>query len=173
MLRAFLSLALLSGCLLATTAHALDEGDRAPSFSAPSLTGEGTVELSDHRGKIVYLDFWASWCVPCLKAVPAIEELRKELPASAFQVIAVNLDRDLDKARSFLAKHSVGYPSATDPEGRVPEAFGLETMPTSYIIDRDGVVRHIHEGFRPSDIADIRKRIRTLIDGDSLAEAGR
>jgi peroxiredoxin len=166
---------LLISCvlLLPGLAAAVDEGEKAPSFAARSLEGDGNISLAKHRGKVVYLDFWASWCVPCLKAVPAIEELRKELPASAFQVIAVNLDRDLDKARSFLAKHSVGYPSATDPEGRVPEAFGLETMPTSYIIDRDGVVRHIHEGFRPSDIADIRKRIRTLIDGDSLAEAGR
>ena len=123
----------------------------------------GNVELSDYRGKVVYLDFWASWCPPCLVSLPVLEELRQEFPESEFQVIAVNVDRQPAKARSFLAKRKIGYPSATDPDGRIPEKFGIETMPTSFLIDRQGIVRHVHRGFRKGDVDDLRGRIRALL----------
>jgi thiol-disulfide isomerase/thioredoxin len=145
------------------SAAAVDEGQPAPQFALASLSGDGKVSIAQHRGKVVYVDFWASWCAPCLKAVPALEKLRKEFPASDFQVIAINLDRDLDRAQKFLADHPVGYPSASDPDGKLPEAFGLETMPTSYLIDRNGVVRYVHRGFRAGDEQKIRDHIRALL----------
>jgi thiol-disulfide isomerase/thioredoxin len=144
-------------------AAALEEGQPAPQFAVASLSGEGNLSIAQHRGKVVYVDFWASWCAPCLKAVPALEKLRREFPASDFQVIAINLDRDRERAQKFLAEHPVGYPSASDPEGKLPAAFGLETMPTSYLIDRKGVVRYVHRGFRAGDEAQIRERIRALL----------
>jgi thiol-disulfide isomerase/thioredoxin len=145
-------------------ARAADEGDPAPAFSASKLGGDGSISLSSYRGKVVYLDFWASWCAPCQAALPALEELRKEFPADQFQVIAVNVDTDPEKALRLLAKHKIGYPSAADPEGRLPESFGLKTMPTSYLIDRNGVVRMVHPGFRSSDVAALRARIKTLVE---------
>jgi len=149
---------------LAGVARSADEGDTAPAFAAKSLTGPGTVSLSSYRGKVVYLDFWASWCAPCQAALPALEELRKEFPADQFQVIAVNVDQDPEKALRLLEKHKIGYPSAADPEGRLPASFGLKTMPTSYLIDRQGVVRLVHPGFRTSDVDALRKQIRTLVE---------
>jgi thiol-disulfide isomerase/thioredoxin len=148
---------------VAAPAPALEEGERAPQFHAPRLDGDGGVSLGDFRGKVVYLDFWASWCAPCLVSLPVLEELRQEFPADRFQILAVNLDREPAKARSFLRKRNIGYPSATDPEGRIPDTFGLETMPTSYLIDAEGVVRHVHTGFRKSDVGDIRARIKGLL----------
>ena len=152
-------------CLVLATAPAaaLDPGDRAPSFQAPLLTGPGSLSLQKYRGKVVYLDFWASWCGPCLVSLPLLEELRREFPAADFQIVAVNVDQDLARARGFLAKRPVGYPSATDPAGRIPELFGLETMPTSFLIDRSGVIRHVHRGFRKGDVGDLRERIRALV----------
>ena len=144
--------------------RAADEGETAPAFSARKLGGDGNITLGAYRGKVVYLDFWASWCAPCQAALPALEELRKEFPADQFQVIAVNVDTDPEKALRLLAKHKIGYPSAADPEGVVPESFGLKTMPTSYLIDRAGVVRLVHPGFRASDVADLRARIKTLVE---------
>jgi peroxiredoxin len=91
-----------------------------------------------------------------------LDDLRKEFPSEHFQVLAINVDHDSDKARDFLAKRPVGYPSASDPEGMLPERFGISTMPTSFLIDRDGVVRHIHTGFRKSDIDGLRARIQQL-----------
>ena len=91
----------ISFLLLLTTniAFALEAGDRAPAFAAPALDGNGTVELSKYRGKVVYLDFWASWCAPCLVAIPEIEEMRSEFPSEEFQILAVNLDQKKKKAQ--------------------------------------------------------------------------
>lgn len=161
-----LAVSVLSAALLLVSgaARAADEGDPAPAFSASKLGGKGSISLSSYRGKVVYLDFWASWCAPCQAALPALEELRKEFPADQFQVIAVNVDTDPEKALRLLAKHKIGYPSATDPNGRLPETFGLKTMPTSYLIDRAGVVRMVHPGFRTSDVEELRARIKTLVE---------
>jgi peroxiredoxin len=160
-------LVILAATLLCVAAHAVraaDEGQPAPAFSARSLTGDGTVALGNYKGKVVYLDFWASWCAPCQTSLPALEALRKEFPADQFQVIAINVDQDPEKARKLLEKLKIGYPSATDPEGRLPETFGIKTMPTSYLIDRDGVIRRVHPGFRAGDVDAIRKQIQTLVE---------
>ncbi len=149
--------------LLAPAASALEPGQPAPAFSAPSLDGQGQRSLASYRGKVVYVDFWASWCTPCLTSLPLLEKLRKEFPPEQFQILAVNVDREPGKAKGFLARHSIGYPSVSDPEGRLPEVFGLETMPTSYLIDTRGIVRYVHEGFRAGDVDEIRERIRALI----------
>ncbi len=147
------------------SAVALEAGDRAPVFAAPALSGGGTVGLSEYRGKIVYLDFWASWCAPCLIAIPEIEKIRSEFPAEAFQIVAVNLDRKKKKALRFLEKHPVGYPSASDPKGRLPDQFGVDTMPTSYLIDANGVIRYVHRGFKAGDGSILRLEIRRLLEG--------
>jgi len=150
--------------LVTAPAGAVSEGDHAPDFSAPMLDGDGMLELSNYRGKVVYLDFWASWCAPCLKAIPEIEKIRNEMPASEFQIVAVNLDQKQKKALRFLKKHPIGYPSARDPEGRIPVQFGLETMPTSYLIDTEGVIRYVHPGFKKGDGDKLRREIRALLE---------
>jgi thiol-disulfide isomerase/thioredoxin len=159
------SIALLGLLLLAAApAVALEEGDKAPSFSARGLLGGDNVTLAAYRGKVVYLDFWASWCGPCAKALPELDKLRREFPEGSFQVLAINVDRDQDKAKKFLSQHPVGYPSAADPEGQLPKTFEIETMPTSFLIDANGVIRYVHRGFRAGDIDEIRERIRQLLE---------
>jgi len=143
---------------------ALDAGDRAPAFALPALDGAGQLDLEQYRGKVVWLDFWASWCPPCLSSLPELEKLRRQMPAKDFQIVAVNLDKDPAKARKFLKKTPVGYPSASDPDGALPEKFGLKTMPTSYLIDRDGTIRLVHEGYRSGDIETIRREVRKLVE---------
>jgi peroxiredoxin len=150
--------------MIADVGLALEIGDRAPAFSAPALDGKGMIELSKYRGKIVYLDFWASWCAPCLVAIPEVEEMRSEFPSEKFQIIAVNLDQKKKKAQRFLSKNPVGYPSASDPKGRLPGQYGVDTMPTSYLIDRDGVIRYVHRGFQRGDSSKLRKEIRALLE---------
>lgn len=153
-------LALLLGA--AGAARAVEEGQEAPAFRKAGLDG-GQISLAAHRGKVVYLDFWASWCAPCAAALPALDALRQEFPASEFQVLAVNVDRDPTDARTFLARRPVGYPSAFDPEGEIPGRFGVRTMPTSFLIDRQGVVRLVHEGFRKGDVDTLRRHIQELV----------
>lgn len=148
--------------MLSTPAPGLELGEAAPVFQAPGLAG-GVVSLDAYRGKVVYLDFWASWCGPCAQALPALERLRAEFPAADFQVVAVNVDREPAAAEAFLKRRPVGYPSAVDPGGAIPERFGVRTMPTSFLIDRRGIVRHVHEGFRKTDVETLRARIAQLV----------
>src|SRR4029453_8039789 len=100
---------------------------------------------------------------PCAKSLPAIEQLRKEFAPRDFQVIAVNLDRNPATAKRFLSNRPVGYPSATAPKGTGPGKFGVDSMPTSFLIDRTGVVRHVHRGFRDGDVAPLRAQIQKLV----------
>jgi peroxiredoxin len=159
-------LALLVLALLASPpVAAIDVGEAAPDFRAPALEGPKRLSLRDYRGKVVYLDFWASWCAPCATALPVLDGFRSEFGADGFQVLAVNVDSDPDKARQFLARRPVGYPSVTDPKGRLPNQFGIETMPTSFLIDRDGVIRLVHRGFKKADVDELRAEIRKLVGG--------
>jgi peroxiredoxin len=165
--RACALIAWISWMLLASGGASADDtkvamGQAAPTFSLPALDGGKPISLASHRGDVVYLDFWASWCPPCVTSLPLLDDLRQEFGPRGFQVVAINVDRDTDKARRFLEKRPVGYRSASDPDGVLPERFGIETMPTSFLIDRDGVVRHVHAGFRKSDIEGLRAQIRDL-----------
>ena len=157
-----LAAAALLAVAFAAPLRALELGDEAPAFSAPGLTG-GTVSLASYRGKVVYLDFWASWCGPCAKSLPALDQLRREFAPGDFQIVAVNLDRNPAVAARFLKQRPVGYPSAIDPKGSLPGAFGVEAMPTSFLIDREGVVQYVHRGFRDTDVDPLRKQIQKLV----------
>jgi peroxiredoxin len=154
---------LATGLLLCSDAPAAGVGQKAPEFKAPALDGKTKLSLTAYRGKVVYLDFWASWCPPCLTSLPQLEEMRKQFPSDQFQILAVNVDQDPQKARKFLERTKIGYPTATDPRGSIPASFGIETMPTSFLIDRRGVIRYVHHGFRKGDVAPLRDRIAKLI----------
>jgi thiol-disulfide isomerase/thioredoxin len=164
---AALALVLLA---LAGGAAALESGDAAPGFTAPVLNHPvledgAPLSLESYRGKVIYLDFWASWCAPCAVSLPILDALGDEFGPDRFQVLAVNVDRDTRRAEDFLAKRPVGYPSVTDPKGQLPVRFGVETMPTSFLIDQEGVIRHVHRGFRKGDEEALRHRILELMGG--------
>jgi thiol-disulfide isomerase/thioredoxin len=127
--------------------------------------------LADLHGKVVLLDFWASWCGPCRQSFPLYEKLRAELPARDFTLLAINLDEMADGPAAFLAEHPVRYTSLADPAGEIARQFGLIGMPSSFVIDREGVVRSRHTGFKPQDIDSLRKEIIELI-GNGLIGNG-
>lgn len=156
-------LALFCALALASAAFALKSGDRAPAVKGPRLDGKGELSLEALRGKVVYLDFWASWCKPCALSLPTLDGFRKEFGEKDFTVLAVNVDQDPAKARTFLSLRPVGYPSMNDPKGLLPVQFGVETMPTSFLIDRKGVIRQVHRGFRKEDIPELHAAIQELI----------
>jgi peroxiredoxin len=166
------ALAFTAALLLGSDAPAAGVGQKAPDFKAPALDGKSRLSLAAYRGKVVYLDFWASWCPPCLTSLPQLEELRKQFPSDQFQILAVNVDQDPQQARKFLERTQIGYPSATDPKGSIPASFGIETMPTSFLIDRQGVIRYVHHGFRKGDTTPLRERIAQLIGDAAPAAAG-
>ena len=157
--------AFLSGLLallLTTTAAALDVGEAAPAFALPSRDGT-TVSLAEHAGSVVLVDFWASWCGPCLQSMPFLDQLQKKLGPDGFVVLGVNLDEVREEADRFLAAHPVDFRIVFDPESRVPPAYGMRAMPSSYVVGRDGKVRAVHLGFRRDDAAKIEAEVRDAL----------
>lgn len=146
-----------------TVSAAVTVGDTVPSFKARTIDDGKNLALEDYRGKVVLLDFWASWCPPCLKSFPKYDALRREIGTADFEIVAINVDENTDDARKFLSKHPVSFPIAKDPKGVLPGVFGVKAMPTSYLIDKNGVVRHVHAAFRDGDIEKLRVEIEKLI----------
>ena len=156
---------LVGGSALVRADTELSPGMLAPGFELANLVDDTQRRaLKDYSGQVVYLDFWASWCGPCLVAMPKIEALRQAVNSDEFVVLAINVDRDLKKARKFLTKIGVGYDSLVDEQGRVSASYGLNAMPSSFVINRSGVVTKIHEGFREGDEDELQAHIQAVID---------
>jgi len=151
--------------LTATSAFAVEEGQLAPDFTLPNIhEGQADISLSDLRGKTVYVDFWASWCAPCLRSMPLINDLYNKYQDQDFEVIAINVDDPIEDGQEFLLDTPLDYLIAADTDNTVLNEFGVRGMPTSFLIDKDGVVRMVHMGFRGNDIEVIEAAISELLD---------
>ncbi len=148
--------------LLLLSPLARGEGMPAPDFTLPTLDG-GEVTLSKLRGKVVLLDFWASWCRPCRRSFPWMDRMQRKYGPRGFTVVAVNLDRKREDADDFLRLMQPGFVIARDPGASVAERFGLKGMPTAFLIDRQGRVRHTHRGFRERHGEEREAQIRALL----------
>lgn len=160
---------LLLYCLLSTSqVFALEPGDVAPAFSLPGLRSEdgASTTLADYRGKVVYVDFWASWCPPCLVSIPLLNELRNRYVNAGedFEIVAINLDSDPQDGIDFLLDDPVQYRVLSDPEGNTPASYEVKGMPTSYLVDKTGTIRLVHEGFKRSDIDMIEAQVKLLLE---------
>lgn len=135
-----------------------------PEFSLPDLAGNKRHALSDYRGQVVYLDFWASWCGPCRLSLPALNELYRELGPKGFTVLAVNVDAYEEEATDFLDAFPVAYPVLRDAERALPKRFGVRGMPTAFLIDQQGQLVGVHEGFRKGDADKLRRKVVHLLE---------
>lgn len=154
-------LALLAA-LAVSPACAVGVGEPAPALSARDFSGQD-LGLAQLRGRVVYVDFWASWCPPCLQSLPRYESLWRELEPQGFTVVGVNLDREKTLALRALARTGASFPVLADPGGRWAAAFALPAMPSGYVIDRRGVVRHVQSGYRAGDESTLRKAIEAVL----------
>jgi thiol-disulfide isomerase/thioredoxin len=132
-------------------------------LSITAVHAAPSIDLKDFRGRVVYLDFWASWCAPCLQSFPWMQAMQAAYERRGLTVIAVNLDHYRKDAERFLAKFHPNFDVRFDPQGDVAEQFMVQGMPTGVIIDRHGVLRFTHIGFRPADQAAYEDQLRQVL----------
>jgi len=129
----------------------------------PALSQAGLFEAEEYRGKVVYLDFWASWCGPCKKSFPWMQKMHQKYEGMGLKVIAVNLDKDKALAEKFLKKNPGTFTIKFDPAGDLAEQYQLIGMPMTYIIDRQGIIRYRHIGYVPAMQSHYEKQIVDML----------
>lgn len=142
--------------------YSFAEISKAPEINLPGLSG--SVNLNQYKGKVVYLDFWASWCIPCKVSFPWMYDLKKHYADQGLEVIAINLDKDRKLADAFLKEMDVNFVVAFDESGDSASAYKVKGMPSSYLIGRDGKVYASHIGFKEKDQDKLEQGIKTLLN---------
>ena len=149
--------------LLASTAYAAAKllGNDAPDFT---LRGhqEENIKLSEYYGKVVMLNFWATWCGPCRQEIPKLTEIKNLHNEYDFELLGINIDEDQDKARQLAKKLNVNYPILFDEEKGVAKSYQVDAMPMTVLIGRDGKVRYIHRGYKEEYLAQYQQQIQKL-----------
>jgi len=152
----------LAGLCISTSALALDVGSQAPDFELPGV--QEPVKLSKTQGKVVYLDFWASWCGPCRESFPWMNAMQAKFKQKGLQVIAINLDARNDDAQKFLSQHTAQFTVLFDSKGVTPRQYGVKGMPTSFLISKDGKVLAQHKGFNNADRVGLEQKILAALE---------
>ncbi len=139
--------------------RATRSGRRCPTIHVESLTGK-KIDVASYRGRVLLLDVWASWCGPCKQELPMLDAMARRLKAQGIDVLAVSVDQERANVDKFLKGHGKwALTIAHDPGGAIAERLQPDKMPTSYVIDRAGIVRYVNAGFVPDDAATIERRL--------------
>jgi cytochrome c biogenesis protein CcmG/thiol:disulfide interchange protein DsbE len=140
-------------CLAALPAHALDAGQSVPDIELAGATV--APRLAALKGKVVYVDFWASWCAPCRQSFPWMNDMQQKYGAQGLQIVAVNVDAKRGDADQFLTEVPARFALAFDPQGDAARRVGVKAMPTALLVGADGKVVKVHQGFREQDRAEL------------------
>ena len=154
---------LLAFCALTAQAQPLKPWKGAtPALELSTLEGKAQ-RLEDYRGRVLLVNFWASWCAPCLEEMPSIERLRRSLDARRFAVLAVNVGEGPRVAGDFARKMDLGFNFLLDRDMKASKAWGARVLPATFIVDPDGKVRYSHYGAIDWSGAEVRRAIAALI----------
>jgi peroxiredoxin len=154
---------LLAGCERPTGGGAdIAVGQVAPDFTLKDLDGR-SVSLSDYRGKVVFLNFWATWCPPCREEMPAMERLNAVFEGKDFVMLAVNVEKDLEPVRAFLAQHPHSFAVLLDQQSAVQNLYGVFRFPETFLLDQEGRLVERFLGARDWSSVDFMKRISTMV----------
>lgn len=139
-------------------------GDPAPNFSLPALSGQAT-SLDEFKGKVVLLNFWASWCTPCQEELPELQKIYQKYRERGFEVLGVNIDKKQANAEKFVQRLGLSFPVVLDPESATIRAYRGRSMPISYLVDRQGTIRRLFFGFNRNKLPDMEAGIVEALDG--------
>ncbi len=148
--------------LFASAAFAGMTDGPAPDFTLKGNNGKN-LKLSEHRGDVVLINFWASWCGPCRQEMPLLSELHDKYRAMGFTVIGVNVEEDSSEARKVLKDTPVSFPVLFDNDSVVSKQYDVVAMPSTVLVDRDGNMRYLHKGYKPGEEEIYLEMVRSLI----------
>ena len=151
--------ALLAGCLAGANAAAPQP---APDFTLKSLSGEN-LKLSELRGQVVLVNFWASWCGPCRQEMPLLDAMYQRYQKLGFTILGVNVEQDAAPAQAMLEEHPVQFPVLFDPQSTASKLYNLNAMPTTVLVDRSGNVRYLHQGYLPGYEQKYQQQVSELL----------
>jgi peroxiredoxin len=154
--------ALLSVFAVGTMAASDLTGQSAPDFALKSATGEN-LRLSEYRGDVVMINFWATWCGPCRQEMPLLDDLYTRYERVGFNLLGVNIDDDSRRAMQMVKDLGVSFPVLFDDSKVVSELYQVEAMPVTVIVDREGLVRYVHHGYKPGYEEHYLTEIRSLL----------
>lgn len=126
------------------------------------------LNLEQYHGKVVYVDFWASWCGPCRQSFPVMNELQETYGEDNFIIIAINEDSEPAAADQFLTEYPANFTIFYDQDGELAQYFKVDAMPTSYLLDQTGTAKYRHRGFHQKDVAKIEQQIQTLLSKQAV-----
>ncbi len=155
-------LVLALAAMLGTAAAAVNPDRSAPDFTLRTLDGPN-LRLQEQRGRVVLLNFWATWCGPCRQEMPHLNRLYEKYRAAGFTLLGVNIDDDARNAAGVSTKLGLKFPVLLDTDKKVSRLYDLGTMPSTLLIDRDGRVRYVHLGYKDGYEATYEKQIRELL----------
>jgi len=135
-----------------------------PLYTDYDMGGKTEIQLQDLRGKVVVLNFWASWCKPCRQSIPWLNGLRSRYGSQGLVIIGVNVDAERAEAERFQRDVPIDFEVVYDPQGKLAERFELKGMPSSFVFDRDGKLAHTLLGFREARRDEHEKEIATLLN---------
>lgn len=153
---------LVAGWLLVPHAGALDAGAKMPEIGLTDISGK-PVSLASLAGKVVIVDFWATWCAPCREELPQLEKFHQKYRAKGLAIVGVSVDKEAEGIKGFLDKLKITFPVVHDAGHQVSGKYSPPRMPSSYIVDRKGIVRYVHGGYRAGDAAEFEKQIQELL----------
>ena len=138
------------------------DGQVAPDFVLKSATGEN-LRLSEYRGDVVLINFWATWCGPCRQEMPILDDLYGRYQRVGFNLLGVNIDEDSRRAMQMVQELGVNFPVLFDENKEVSKLYEVEAMPVTILVDREGIVRHVHHGYKPGYEEKYLTEIRSLL----------
>lgn len=137
-------------------------GRPAPDFALKSSTGEN-LRLSEYRGDVVMINFWATWCGPCRQEMPLLDDLYNRYQRVGFNLLGVNIDDDSSRAMDMIRELGVNFPVLFDARKEVSRMYDVDAMPVTVIVDREGTVRYVHQGYKPGYEEKYLDQVRALL----------
>ena len=141
---------------------AVELDKEAPDFTLKSSQGSN-LRLEEYRGEVVLINFWATWCGPCRQEMPILDKIQERYESTGFTVLGINVEGETKKVQQLLARSDLSFPVLFDEQQEISKMYDVGAMPFTLLVDRDGVIRYVHDGYKPGDEQEYVNHLKSLL----------